>query len=88
MQTLKKILFLLTSQERNRAVLLLLMILIMAILDTIGVASIMPFIAVLTNPEIVENNFFLGFLYDKSKFFGVKNINEFIIFLGFLVFLH
>ena len=34
------------------------MILIMAILDAVGVASIMPFIAVLTNPEIVENNFF------------------------------
>ena len=54
MNTLKKILILLTSKERNRAILLLVMILIMAILDTIGVASIMPFIAVLTNPEIVE----------------------------------
>ncbi len=58
MNTLKKILILLTSKERNRAILLLVMILIMAILDTIGVASIMPFIAVLTNPEIVEKNFF------------------------------
>ncbi len=86
MNTLKKILILLTSKERNRAILLLVMILIMAILDTIGVASIMPFIAVLTNPEIVEKNFFLGFIYNKSKIFGVENINEFIIFLGFLVF--
>lgn len=86
MQTLKKILFLLTPQERNRAILLLIMILIVAILDTIGVASIMPFIAVLTNPDIVEQNFLLGFMFDKSKIFGVKNIEEFIIFLGFLVF--
>jgi ATP-binding cassette, subfamily B, bacterial PglK len=86
MQTLKKILFLLTPQERKRAGLLLIMILIMAILDTIGVASIMPFIAVLTNPEIVESNFLLGIMYNKSKFFGVKNIEEFIILLGFLVF--
>ena len=58
MDTLNKILFLLTPQERKKAVLLLLMILIMAILDAIGVASIMPFIAVVTNPEIVESNFF------------------------------
>ncbi len=86
MKTLKKILFLLSPQERNRAGLLLMMILIMAILDTIGVASIMPFIAVLTNPEIVKSNFLLGFMYDKSKIFGVENIDEFIILLGFLVF--
>ena len=86
MQTLKKILFLLTTQEKKRAGILFIMILITAILDTIGVASIMPFIAVLTNPEIVENNFLLGLMYSKSKIFGVKNIEEFIIFLGFLVF--
>ena len=64
------------------------MILIMAILDAVGVASIMPFIAVLTNPEIVENNFFLRILYDKSKLFGVESVDEFIIFLGILVFLY
>ena len=86
MKTLNKILFLLTPRERNRAVILLVMILIMAILDTIGVASIMPFIAVLTNPEIIGKNYLLSLLYDKSKIFGVENINEFIIFLGFLVF--
>jgi len=86
MKTLKKILFLLTPQERKKAGFLLVMILIMAILDTVGVASIMPFIAVLTNPEIVEKNLFLEFIYRKSKIFGVENINEFIIFLGFLVF--
>lgn len=86
MGTIKKILFLLTSQERKKAFLLLIMILIMAILDAVGVASIMPFIAVLTNPEIVENNFFLRILYDKSKLFGVESVDEFIIFLGILVF--
>ena len=85
MQILKKILFLLTPQERNRAGLLMVMILIMAILDTIGVASVMPFIAVLTNPDIVENNFLLGLMYDKSKLFGVENIEEFIVLLGFIV---
>ena len=54
---IKKILFLLTPSERKRAGLLLLMILIMALLDTIGVASILPFIAVLTNPELIETKF-------------------------------
>ncbi len=86
MKTLNKILFLLTPEERKRAILLLTMILIMALLDTIGVASIMPFIAVLTNPGIVEKNLFLQFLYEKSKIFGISNVDEFIIFLGILVF--
>ena len=86
MQTLKKILFLLTPKERSRAILLFIMILIMAILDTLGVASILPFIAVLTNPEIIKSNFILGIMYDKSKFFGVENTQEFILLLGFLVF--
>ena len=88
MNTLNKILFLLTAQERKRGVLLLFMILIMAILDAVGVASIMPFIAVLTNPQIVESNFYLKIFYEKSKFFGVESVNEFIIFLGFSVFFY
>ena len=48
------------------------MILIMAILDTIGIASIMPFIAVLTNPEIIKKIYLLGFIYVKSKFLELK----------------
>ena len=56
MQSFKKLLFLLSSKERKQAGLLLLMILVMALLDMIGVASILPFMAVLTNPDIIENN--------------------------------
>ena len=56
MQTFKKLLFLLNSNERKRARLLLIMILIMALLDMIGVASILPFMAVLTNPGLIETN--------------------------------
>ena len=59
MKKLKKLLYLLSAHERKRAILLLGMILIMALLDMIGVASIMPFIAVMTNPELVETNFIL-----------------------------
>ena len=56
MQIIKKVLFLLTPSERLQAYLLLFMILIMALLDTIGVASILPFIAILTNPNLIETN--------------------------------
>ena len=46
MKTLKDIIFLLSSNERRQAIWLLGMIIIMASLETIGVVSIMPFIAV------------------------------------------
>ena len=42
MPTLRKILYLLSPQEKKSAALLMLMILVMALLDMIGVASILP----------------------------------------------
>ena len=45
MQILRKMLDFLSPQERKRAYLLLGMILVMALVDMIGVASIMPFMA-------------------------------------------
>ena len=50
---IKKFLYLLTAKERKQALLLLIMVIIMALLDTIGVASIMPFVAVLNNPTLI-----------------------------------
>ena len=87
MQTLKKLLFLLTPYERKRAGLLLVMILIMAILDTIGVASILPFIAVLTNPELIETNLILNSAYQFLNKFGVENNQQFLFALGVIVFI-
>lgn len=82
-----KILSLLTRQEINRGILLFLMILIMALLDTIGVASVFPFMAVLSNPDIVNDNFFLNSFFIFSKNFGVENEIQFIFFLGIFLFL-
>ena len=85
MKTLKKILHLLSSKERKRVVLLLIMILLMALLDMIGIVSIMPFIAVLTNPELVETNFILKTAFIKSGMFGVETKQQFLFLLGFFV---
>jgi ABC-type multidrug transport system fused ATPase/permease subunit len=86
MQTINKILFLLSTNERISAAWLLVMILIMAFLDMIGVASILPFMAVLTNPEIIETNLIVNYLYRASNLFGVNNTQEFLFSLGILVF--
>ena len=54
MKILKKILFLLSPEERKSAIFLSLMILLMAGIDVIGVASILPFMTVLVNPNLIE----------------------------------
>jgi ATP-binding cassette, subfamily B, bacterial PglK len=87
MKIVKKILIILSPAERKRAALVLLMILIMAFLDMLGVASIMPFMAVLANPEVVETNEILNAAYKFSKTLGVSTVQEFIFSLGILVFL-
>ena len=86
MQTIKKILFILSYRERRNAGLLFIMILIMALLDMIGVASILPFMAVLTNPDIVQTNIILGKMFQASSVFNVENNQQFLYFLGVLVF--
>ena len=50
MKTVNKLFSLLTNDQRKSAFLLLLMAIIMAFLDMVGVASIIPFMTVLTNP--------------------------------------
>ena len=87
MEIIKKLLFLLTPHEQKRAGLLLIMILIMAFLDTVGVASILPFIAVLTNPSLIQTNLILNTMFQASGFFGVENNEQFFLVLGILVLL-
>ncbi len=87
METIKKLSYLLSSKERYKIVLLLLMILIMALIDLLGIASIMPFIAVLSNPELIETNDALSYAYEIGNNFGITTKNRFLFALGIVVFL-
>ncbi len=87
MQKLRKILYLLTPGERKSANFLILMIVIMALLDMIGVASILPFVAVLTSPELIQTNIILNTMFQASSVFAVENTQQFLFALGVLVFL-
>ena len=51
----------------------------------IGVASILPFMAVLTNPSVVETNVILNKMFQISKLFGIENNDQFLYFLGVTV---
>lgn len=79
----KKVRDLLDRRGRNRALLVLGMIVIMAILETAGVASIIPFVAVLGNPSLVETNRYLKSVYDGL---GFATTQDFFVFLGVAVF--
>ena len=87
MKIIKKFLYILSARERKYAALLLTMMVFMALLEMIGVLSIMPFMAVLVNPEIVETNFILSSAYKNSNIIGINTKKEFIFLLGIVVFL-
>jgi ABC-type multidrug transport system fused ATPase/permease subunit len=86
MRHCKKLLNLLSTGEHKRLGLLLIMMLAMALVDIIGVASILPFVSVLSNPSIIDTNFILNTIFQTSKRFGVKNNEEFLFVFGIFVF--
>ena len=87
MNDIKKIFRFLSIKERKQAFFLIVLLFIMAIFDMIGVASILPFMAVLTNPDVVETNEILNYLFNFSKVLGVNNKEDFLFALGISVFI-
>jgi ATP-binding cassette, subfamily B, bacterial PglK len=83
---LKKLFYLLSKSEKKKFYLLLFLILIMAFFDVLGVSSIAPFIALLTNPELVQSNEILIKLYDLSLLIGISNQTQFMFLFGVIVF--
>ncbi|WP_018862231.1 ABC transporter ATP-binding protein [Thioalkalivibrio sp. ALJ3] len=79
MNTWRKALALLTPREKRRGGLVLGMVIVMAVLETAGVASVMPFLSVLGNPEVVQTNTVLNALYDGL---GFTSVDAFIFALG------
>ena len=86
MKSLKKLIYLLTLRERKRAGLLLGIVLIMSLLEMAGLASIVPFMAVLANPEVIETNSMLNTAFQASSIFGIENSKQFLFLLGLFVF--
>jgi ATP-binding cassette, subfamily B, bacterial PglK len=87
MKTLKKILFLLTPKERVHVVLIFFVILIMAFIEIAGLASILPFMAILSDPDIIENHSKLNAVFQASKGFGIESEKQFLFLSGLVVFL-
>jgi ABC-type multidrug transport system fused ATPase/permease subunit len=86
MKILNKILYFINFIQKKKFVILLFLILIMVLLDTFGAVFILPFIALLANPKLIETNRYLNYFYELSLNFGVRNVNDFIFLFGILVF--
>lgn len=86
-ETINNIFFLLNVKEKKRLFLLLFLILILAFVETIGVVSIMPFIAILSNPSIIDTNTILKNLFIFLSSFGINSRENFIFLIGIIVFL-
>ncbi|NOZ10109.1 MAG: ABC transporter ATP-binding protein [Gammaproteobacteria bacterium] len=79
----RKIRDLLDARERRNAVILFVLMLIMGLLEVVGVASILPFIAVLADPNVVYTNIYLNTAY---QYLGFSNTDDFLLFLGSTLF--
>lgn len=75
----KKVWAILTSQERRRAWLMSVLVILMAFAETVGVISVMPFLSVLARPDIVQDNDMLAWLYQE---FAFESHQQFISALG------
>lgn len=82
-EVIKKIYSLLNKKERRQFFRLILAVVFVGLIEVAGIASIMPFMAVVANPEVVENNRYLHWAYQGLDF---TSVNSFLVFLGFLVF--
>ncbi len=75
----KNLLTLFTKRDLRNFVLIFFGILLMGLFEVVGIASIAPFMAIVSSPELAQENENLALLYN---FFNAKSHSEFVIILG------
>ncbi|WP_406672105.1 ABC transporter ATP-binding protein [Natronospira sp.] len=83
MTTGKRLLSLLDDGDRRKLGLLLVLSVVAALLETFGIASVIPFLAVVANPEAALQNPWVQLAFTTL---GFDSINSFLVFLGVAVF--
>ncbi len=80
--SIKKILQILNRRERLQLLLLLLLIIATAFTQTLGVASVLPFIGLIMEPALIFENEYLLWAYETFNF---AEVSTFIIFAGLVM---
>ena len=73
----------LTPMQRRHAMLLTVAVVVMAALEVVNVSAIAPFLALVSDPTIIEQHIILAYLYDLFAFEDTRN---FLIVTGLAVF--
>lgn len=79
---IKELYSLLELEQKRNLFKLQIMIILMSIFELIGIASIGPFMALVSNPNLVDTNDTLNYIYN---FVGASSKNNFIFLSGILV---
>jgi ABC-type multidrug transport system fused ATPase/permease subunit len=79
-QSIKKLIEILPPEERGRALYLIFLLILMAILEIIGIGSVMPFLTVISNPQIIHQNRWLAWAYNLFRF---EDPQQFLFIAGF-----
>src|SRR6056297_1913058 len=78
-ESIKKLWALFNKREKAETFGLFITILIMALTQVIGIASIMPFMDLVMNPDVIDKNQILSALYN---YFNFNSVNSFTVFIG------
>lgn len=78
----KKINYILDGEQKIKLFIMLIIILVGALVELLGVSAIMPLIDVATNPEAVNEKWYLVFIKDM---FGFREAKQLIVFLALML---
>ncbi len=79
----KNLFLYLNKKQKNKFIILQIVVVFNSFIEILGVSSILPFISLVSNENIIFENDTFSKIY---LFFNFSDVNEFILFSGFLVF--
>ncbi|KMK75030.1 ABC transporter ATP-binding protein [Alkalihalobacillus pseudalcaliphilus] len=80
---IKRLLNILNKGDKKKFLIIFLMMIVAALLETIGIGLIVPFVGVITNPGMIESNKILSFFYQSFQF---QTEGSFVLFLVAILF--
>lgn len=81
LNTLKQLWGILTPFDKRKLLLVLALVIVMAIVEAVGVLSIMPFLTILANPDAIENNILFQKIIDSFPLL-INNSSQLTVYLG------
>src|SRR5690625_8013521 len=79
---MNKLLVMFNKKEKKRFVILFFLMIIAAVFETIGIGLIFPFVGIVTNPDMIQEQVILSSIYDYFNFATAKGFTIFaVIFL-------